>query len=299
MGHLLAALFCLGLGACKAPVEQLDESLSVRRPVETKPETPLQSRKRQGPRVTYTVARGGTLLDVANLYKLDHDEMLALNPEIEPRSELPPNTEVVVYARGDENSESVGLPYAGRLEGALPMPNGPGRTITAERWKTWGSESTIRQLDRVLSRWATVHPNWPAVLVGNISTRRGGPIEPHKSHQSGRDVDLGYVARNGVDASSWQKMNAKNLDTDKTWVLIQSLVAESDVEVIYVDRNIQRLLLSAAAKQGRLRSAQLRRWFEVAKGAKRGSTLIRHIPDHDDHFHVRFSCSQTEKQCRS
>jgi murein endopeptidase len=136
------------------------------------------------------------------------------------------------------------------------------------------------------------------VLVGNISTRLGGPMLPHKTHQSGRDVDLGYVSKPTADGR-WQKMNAKNLDAEKTWTLIALFISEANVEVIYADRKIQQQLLRVAQKRPRVRAGQLREWFEVAPGAKRGETLIRHIPDHDDHFHIRFACSLAEKQCRS
>jgi murein endopeptidase len=279
----------------------VDETLSVRQPAQepqrARPEPP--SKRRASQQVTYTVARGGTLLNVANLYKLSHDEVIALNPEIEPDRDLAPNTEVVVYAGGDERSESVGLPHDGSIVGAMPMPNGPGRRVTAERWKTWGSRSTIRQLDRVLARWAKAHPDWPEVLVGNISRRGGGPIEPHKTHQSGRDVDLGYVSKPNKEGRGWQKMNAANLDAEKTWALMQAFISEANVEVIYADRKLQHLLLKAARKRPRARADQLRQWFEVAPGARRGETLIRHIPAHDDHFHVRFACDDAERQCRS
>lgn len=294
------ALTAAVLGCSERQTTESDQPLSARQtakdPEPTRPAAP--ARRRRGPQITYTVARGGTLLNIANLYKLDHDDVIALNPEIDPEKDLQPNTEVVIYERGDEPSESIGLPHDGRIRGAMPFANGPGRKITAERWKTWGSENTLRQLDQVLVRWAREHADWPEVLVGNISTRFGGPMQPHKTHQSGRDVDLGYVSRPSSDGR-WQKMNAKNLDADKTWTLIQLFISEANVEVIYADRKIQQLLLRVAQKRPRVRAQQLREWFEVAPGAKRGETLIRHVPDHDDHFHVRFACSGTEKQCRS
>jgi murein endopeptidase len=287
--------------ACEGEAPPRDESLSVRQPAQeplrARPEPP--PRRRTGQHVTYTVARGGTLLNVANLYKLGHDEIIALNPEIDPDRELAPNAEVIVYAGGDDRSESVGLPHDGSILGAMPMLNGPGRRVTAERWKTWGTQSTIRQLDKVLSRWAREHPDWPEVLVGNISRRKGGPIEPHKTHQSGRDVDLGYVPKPDKALRGWQKMNATNLDAEKTWTLMQAFISETNVEVIYADRKLQQLLLRAARKRPRVRADQLRKWFEVAPGARRGETLIRHIPQHDDHFHIRFSCGDAERQCRS
>ena len=30
------------------------------------------------------------------------------------------------------------------------------------------------------------------VAIGDLSAKKGGPLPPHKSHQSGQDVDLGF-----------------------------------------------------------------------------------------------------------
>jgi murein endopeptidase len=262
------------------------------------PELPLPAR-RPPEAVTYKVARGGTLLEIANLYKVEHREIIEFNPGIDPQRELSPDTEVVVFVPRAADSESIGLPHAGEIKGAMPLPNGPGRRITAERWKTWGTVHTVRALDRVLRSWASEHPDWPDVLVGNLSARFGGALEPHKSHQSGRDVDLGYIAKNHSRDLRWQKMNASNLDSEKTWALLKALKRDTNVEVIYMDRTIQRLLLKHAQRTNTLRRDQLSKWLEVAPGARRGSTLIRHVPQHQDHFHVRFACTPSEARCRS
>ncbi len=279
--------------------------------------TPSLSSKEQAPRqdedqtkpkhrrsesaITYTIARGGTLLNVANLYKLHHHEIIELNPDIDPDANLGPETEVVVYDAPNRDSESVGAPHRGEIIGAVPMSNGPGRVITAERWKTWATRATVEQLDGVLQRWAKRFPDGPPVLVGNLSARRGGPLAPHKTHQSGRDVDLSYIAKwDGKSRVVWQKMNAANLDAAKTWVLLKTLVAHADIEAIFIDRSLQKVLLRHAKRNGTVRQNRLDRWLEVAaKGAKRREALIRHVPGHDDHIHVRFACRPDEKRCES
>lgn len=298
--------FCLlltSLIGCQRRAEPTDPTLSARAVEQGRAEAPAprhRERRTGADVVAYNVARGGTLADVANLYKLGRAEIERLNPDLKPDAELAPETAVVVFDGAGVQSQSVGLPHDGSIEGAMPMPDGPGRRITADRWKTWGSEHTVRQLDKLFDKWAQEHSNWPAVLVGNLSKREGGPLEPHKTHQSGRDVDLGYVANDGSSRDGrWQQMNAKNLDCDKTWTLLQLFIDNSDVEVVYMDRKIQRLLLRCSKRLVRQPKRQLRLWFEEAPGAKRRQTLIRHVPGHDDHFHVRFACAANEKRCRS
>ncbi len=301
----LAVALCWSISSCSQRPEH-EEAPSLSAPQHAEPDD-RESKESEGSGVrppagstTYTIARGGTLLNVANLYKIHHHEILELNPRIDPQTNLAPNTQVVVHLPSDTPSESIGLPHAGRLRGAEPMMDGPGRVITAERWKTWGSHSTVVQLDAVLKRWAKLQPDGPPILVGNISARRGGPLEPHKTHQSGRDVDLSYIARwDGKERVVWQKMNAHNLDVTKTWALIKLLVKHADVEMMFIDRAIQKLLLRDALHNGTLKRELLRKWLEVAPGATVGKTLIRHVAGHDDHLHVRFACRPDEKRCKS
>lgn len=309
MSHLvqraLSTRFACLLALCAVSCSEETEAVEApamhapRQRSTARPELPPSSARR-GERATYTIARGGTLRNVANLYKIHHHEIVRLNPHIDPDQPLEPTAQVTVYAYDDDRSESIGLPHDGRIVGAMPMLDGPGRRITAERWKTWASRSTILQLDEVLREWDRTFPDAPPVLIGNLSAREGGPLAPHKTHQSGRDVDLSYIAKwDGTSAVSWQHMGRHNLDARRTWQLLKLLVRKADIEVIFIDRSIQRLLLEHAKRHGTLSQRELRRWLEVARGAKREEALIRHVPGHRDHIHVRFSCGPRERQCRS
>jgi murein endopeptidase len=253
----------------------------------------------RGQRVIYTIAHGGSLVDVANLYKIYHHEIIALNPGVDPKQPLRVGSEVVVYEKGDGPSESIGLPHDGRIVGAMPMPDGPGRHITAQRWKTWATRHTVLTLDEIFDDWARQYPKAPPVLVSNLSARKGGPLEPHKTHQSGRDVDLGYIAKGAGSDPVWQHMTKDNLDAAKTWDLLRLIVDHADVEVIFMDRSLQRALLDHALAHGTVRKSRLAHWLQVAKGQRRGGPLIKHVPGHADHFHVRFACTSAEPHCAS
>lgn len=267
-------------------------------------ETREPAEAREGPRdapkgreITYTIARGGSLRQVANLYKIFHHEIIALNPGTDPDLQLGPSTELVVFRDTGKASESIGLPHDGRVVGGWPLPDGPGRKIMAERWKTWASRDTIEQLDHVLNRWAELQPNGPPILIGNLSTREGGPIEPHKSHQSGRDADLSYVAQwDGKSTVTWQHVTPETLDPELTWKLLRLLVKEARVEAFFIDRSLQRVLLAHAQKTGSIRSSRLAQWLEVAGGGK--DALIRHVAGHRDHLHVRFACPANNPRCK-
>lgn len=248
---------------------------------------------------TYRIQRGGTLRNVANLYKIHHHEIVAMNPGVDPDERLAPLTPVITHRSNGEASVSIGLPHAGRIENAMPMMDGPGRIISAKRWKTWATRTTVRQLDAVLREWKREFPEAPPVLVGNLSSRHGGALDPHKTHQSGRDVDLGYILKwDGKSAVRWQQADASNFDAARTWALLQLLVRSAPVEVVFADRSVQRLLLEYARTHGVIRKSRLGGWLQVAASDGRRS-LVRHVPGHRDHFHVRFACSAAELDCES
>ncbi len=250
--------------------------------------------------VKYTVRRGGTLENVANLYKIFHHEITDLNPGVELKRDLPPQSAVVVYkASGDEKSQSIGGPSSGKLAGGVPMVDGPGRVMKMIGWKSFATANTVAVLDKALRHWASSgHPQ--PVLVGNMSSRNGGKLAPHSTHQSGRDVDLGYpqLLASGEELN-WRVMNEKNLDAKECWALVQLLSQTGQLEVIYVDREIQKLLYDYALANNLMSKATLKQWMEYPSPTGSGSPVIQHVNGHADHMHARFKCQPHETQCES
>jgi hypothetical protein len=99
----------------------------------------------------------------------------------------------------------------------------------------------------------------------------------------GVDADLGYFYR---ETGKWyEKANAENLDRKLTWAFLKSLIAQGNVEYVFMDRSVQALLEEYARDIGES-PAFLATLFETP--AHR-DTLIRHAHGHVTHFHVRFS----------
>jgi murein endopeptidase len=251
--------------------------------------------------VTYTLRFGGTLERVANLFKIYHHEIAALNPGLSLKKELPAHTKVVLYRR-DPNlkSESVGFPDNGSLVGAVPMVEGPGRKLLALGWKRWATASTVATLDQVLRRWADRPQSDQPILVGNMSAREGGKLPPHGSHRSGRDVDLGYIQKSGIyEEHNWRAIDEKNLNAGETWELIRLLMGTGQVEAIFIDRAIQKLLYDHALASHLYNKNQLARLIEYPRATGSTRALIVHVNGHVDHLHVRFKCPGNQSKCRS
>jgi murein endopeptidase len=178
------------------------------------------------------------------------------------------------------------------------MLEGPGRELKAIPWKTWGTAHTVTLLDAVLRQWAQRHTQ--PVLVGNIAARGGGRLEPHSTHQSGRDVDVGYIQKLPAgEELNWREMTAANLDAGQTWALLQLLAQTGAVEAIFIDRSIQKLLYEHAVAAKLMSKRALEVWMEYPRPTGSGSPLIGHVPGHTDHIHVRFDCRPGESRCKS
>lgn len=249
--------------------------------------------------VTYEVKKGGTLEAIANRFKLFHHEIEVLNPTLRLRQDLASGASVFVYRRDPtQRSQSVGSPSSGTLENAVPMLEGPGRSIYAARWKAWGTAATVAHIDYILRQWARNFPSAPVILVGNLSARKGGHLPPHSSHQSGRDVDVSYISKwDGKSEVNWQKMNAENLDAGLTWELLRLFVATNAVELIFIDYDLQRLLYDYAKARNLFTPDQLALWLQYPDGPTTRHRIIQHVPGHVDHIHVRFACRSTEPRC--
>jgi penicillin-insensitive murein endopeptidase len=131
-------------------------------------------------------------------------------------------------------------------------------------------------------------------MIGHISGKNGGYLKPHLSHQSGRDVDLGYYYLGG---SRWYaRADAQNLDRDRTWALVRAIVTETDVELLLIDRSIQSLLVEYAESKG-----EDKEWLELLfRGKGSVPPIIRHASGHATHLHARFYnpiATETGRRC--
>ena len=180
-------------------------------------------------------------------------------------------------------SLSIGTPNAGRLFNGVAMPTDPLWELV-DPPHAWGTHETVEYLERAIRAVDAQHPGSPRLRIGHISARHGGPLSPHVSHQSGRDVDVSYYYVGG--AHRWYaRANSRNLDRERTWTFVRALLTETDVELVLIDQSIQRLLREQALTVGEERD-WVKGIFEGEAGGRRA--IIRHARGHDTHIHIRF-----------
>lgn len=189
-------------------------------------------------------------------------------------------------------SMSVGSPSRGALVNAVQFPESE-LWIMVDPDHAWATRESIAFTEHAITRVNDEFPDSPPLFVGDFSARRGGKLKPHKSHQSGRDVDLGYYY---LGEQVWyRRANAKNLDRARTWSLVRTLITETRVEYIFIDRSIQPLLEEYALAHGE-DPQWLSRVFRGAPG--RRDSIVRHRFGHATHLHVRFENPTAELTAR-
>lgn len=249
--------------------------------------------------VRWTVEERMSVADVAGNWGMWPTDLRELNPELGNREMVEAGTALVVH-RADPRKPtlSCGKPNRGHLVAGIPLPEGPDWELRVHRPRVFGSRTTVSSLLTAFRTYAAADPDAPPVRLGEISKRSGGRSEPHVSHRSGRDVDIGYVLRPSVRDTQhwWRTATPKNIDARRTWKLFEALIATGEVQQIFVSAKLQRLIAREAAKD--LPPEQVAMLFSAVNTDPKVHTIVRHESGHRDHFHVRFGCEDGNIRCR-
>lgn len=216
--------------------------------------------------------------------------------------ELPPKFKKAPYSI---MSLTVGHPNDGFQLRPIALKTDRHRWVkSAPRGNNWGHPALVKMLKRNARDMARAVPG-SKMLVGDLSSKKGGPLSGHHSHQSGRDADIGFYARNAKGKPVTLKRfvafdgegKAKDgsgfeFDDRRNWLLVQAWLKDhrAGLSHIFVSRPLRKRLLAYAQKH-------------ASKDHVRQATILLKQPkraeDHDDHFHVRISCPEKQKEiCR-
>ncbi len=130
------------------------------------------------------------------------------------------------------------------------MPNFRVR-IRVGSWKYRSIRLVPKKPFAGLKRVAEVNrlfPHTPALSIGHLSSKEGGWLRPHRSHQNGRDVDLGFYYNDG--ARWYSKATPENLDVPRTWALLSALERAAGLEYAFVDQSLHQVLRQYAESIG-------------------------------------------------
>jgi penicillin-insensitive murein endopeptidase len=201
---------------------------------------------------------------------------------------------------------SIGAPNDGKLVGAARL-KGSRHLEPRQGSHSWGLPALTAILKRAADDVASRHKG-SVLLVGDLSARGGGPLTGHKSHQSGRDADVGFFVANSkgkpVRVHRFMAFDGEGkartgpawarFDDARNWSLVEALFKEDHregvaVHFLFVSTDLKARLLRYAAKKGAHK--------DLIERAAAAMLSPDHVDVHDDHFHVRLSCPQGMQGC--
>lgn len=262
MGLLAAAVSAL-VGASASSWWGSDaEAVAARGALTSEPEAPVQPGARAS---NATSEARAPVEDVVHpLAALDDDEIGAL----------------VQRDPSALGSASLGAPNRGILFNAVEFPDSP-LWKRADPTHSWGTAESVKFVEFAITRVNERFENTPLLYVGDFSGRSGGRLRPHKSHQSGRDVDIGYYYSG--EAVWYQRADARNLDRARSWTLLKALITQTPIEYVFMDKRVQALLEEYALADG-----EDPEWLSQVFAGTSKEGIVRHRWGHATHFHVRF-----------
>lgn len=254
--------------------------------------------------LTHEVTSGDTLYEIAERYDTSVDDIRQRN-QLTGSIIRPGQTLRVAVGKDGQGrpvpGQSVGAASDGKLVGGMQLPEGSGY-FRRRPQAAWGTNHAIHHIKRAVSVVRNHFPKVHDLAIGDISARAGGPLGEHKSHQSGRDVDMGlyFQKRPAGYPESFVRATDDTLDLAATWTLIEALAstahADAGVEVMFLDYELQQLLYGWAQDHG-VSKHRLGEIFQYPRGEASASGLVRHEPGHDTHVHVRFKCPKNDDGC--
>lgn len=199
--------------------------------------------------------------------------------------------------------QTVGAPWAGELRDATRLPDDERRYHLRRPWRAFGTRTTVAYVERAITDVRKSFPERHVIAIGDMSAKDGGRISGHRSHQSGRDIDIGlfYKSKPANYPRDFVVATAANLDCAATLALVRRFAETSDdgdgVQMMFLDFDVQGILYRWAREHG-VNERTLDRLFQFPHGRGAAAGLVRHVPHHDDHLHVRFKCPVDASSCR-
>lgn len=200
-------------------------------------------------------------------------------------------------------SLSIGAPNAGwHVRAKKLRPTKQLRIKAGSQANVYGHPALVLMLKRSAKELARA-AGGSVMLVGDLSSEKGGPLAGHRSHQSGRDADVGFYVLDargkptlpdrfvafGGDGKA-RDGSGHRFDDWRNWLLVQSWVRDKRA-------GLSHIFVSTALRQRLLAYGASRPAFK--KYVPEVTALLKQPEDsspHDDHFHVRIACPKRQTE---
>jgi penicillin-insensitive murein endopeptidase len=204
------------------------------------------------------------------------------------------------------------------MHGAAMPFDGTGYVVHKD-WRArdhrWGTDEMVRWLTEVFTEANKADPE-SVVYLGDLSARPGGEAANHRSHASGRDVDI-FLMASGADGRALRDLPAMlhfatdgravrwspgkpgysikepvpnvRFDARRNWAIVRAMLSNPTAEVqwIFVYEPLAALMIAEGEREGTRP--------EILAKAR----VLLHQPSnsqpHDDHMHVRVFCAPSDR----
>ncbi|HEY5922112.1 MAG TPA: penicillin-insensitive murein endopeptidase [Kofleriaceae bacterium] len=208
----------------------------------------------------------------------------------------------------DGSSVSYGKPSRGYLIDGVKLPDRGDGFTTREMWSKrgnrYGTDELVGLIKGVAKRMRTkLKVRDVRLVVADLSGNGGGAATLfHRSHQTGRDVDILYYTRDALGkplepqamVEFTRTLAAKDesgvtVDIARTWLLVKELLTADEAMVQYI-------FMYQPIAQALIEHAQLKKEDPVI--IARAIKACRQPGDsapHNDHMHVRIYCPPEDR----
>lgn len=248
--------------------------------------------------VRVVIQPGDTLTSIARAHEVSAAELIKWNPGLTP-DRIRAGRALTLFPKAPQSlSESKGSPSSGELVHGHRLPPGVGYAIR-DADRSYATDETVRGLVAAFEHLQKGDPHAPRLWVHDLSLRHGGPMNEHRSHQSGRDADVAYPQKSCARGTcDFHRIGADEIDPRHAFELLRYLLERDQLEAVFVDYRLQAPLYRYAREHGAT-AEELQSWFQYPHGRDYPLGVIRHFPKHDDHMHLRFACHASDSECKT
>jgi penicillin-insensitive murein endopeptidase len=231
----------------------------------------------------------------------------------------------------DGSSVSFGTTGTGALREGTTLPVRGDGYFVPKRWRerrrNYGTDELVRLMVRAARRVSREYRN-SLLSVADLSPRGGGPTPEHRSHRSGRDVDLLFYHldekgkpvkatqmipfdENGYSVSPASQATSQPAKTAAAEQPAGSSPTSQPAEpppvrkldvprtwalvrALVLDPEVPVQWIFIGRPVARMLLAHARRIKEPAHIVELAAAAMQHTPAHMDHFHVRIFCSPSD-----
>lgn len=259
-----------------------------------------KTKKRRAKRQYYRVFKGESWSGIAKRLKVKVKSLKRWN-RLYKKYRRPPAGKRLAFYGPLRNTESVGRPNRGSLKHGVHLdPDGDGLgkgyAVSMHRPDLWGTPELVKLIKDCGSSYRRYFSRkYAPIPIGDLSSRKGGRLKSHKSHQSGRDVDVGFMRKNPLSKGYFKNTTARQMNMYAQWVVLKCFLDSPKTQMVFIERKLVKALKKYIKRIYKKRKKKLNKYLSFFPGGKHKAIYPDQV--HKSHMHVRIHCPKGDRLC--